>query len=393
VNAISSFGEPRKAQRSERIPAVKTYRNLYEKICDFETLHSAYLNARKNKRYRSEVLAFTANLEENLIEIQNELIHQTYAVGRYREFYVTEPKKRLVMALPFKDRVVQWALYMVINPIVTKGFIRDSYACITGRGTHRAVERLHYWLKLLGRSDEPAYYLKMDISKYFYSVDHEVLLGILARKFPDDRLLWLLRLIIESEDTPFGLTSGRDLSDAERLFDRGMPIGNLTSQLFANIYLNELDQYVKRELRARYYLRYMDDTIILSRDKSQLHAYRDLIDAFLHERLRLSLNAKTAIRPARLGILFCGYRIWPTHIKLGKRTALKMRHRLKSIQRQYAAGILDLDQVKRVLASYIGIMQHCDSLSLRRTIFGDPEIDAPGWFGLKLNTPDEAATD
>ncbi len=372
---------------------MKTYRNLYDKICDFENLHSAYLEARKCKRYRDEVLVFTANLEENLITIQNELIHQTYSVGRYREFYVYEPKKRLVMALPFKDRVVQWAIYRIINPIVSKGFITDTFACIAGRGTHQAVKKLQYWLKLLKRDDAETFYLKMDISKYFYSVDHGILLQILRRKFPDERLLWLLQTIIQCEDTPFGLPSGQDLSNGERLFDRGMPIGNLTSQLFANIYLNEIDQYIKRELQAKYYMRYMDDMIILSHDKPWLHAYKDLIDAYLHVYLRLSLNNKTAIRPARLGILFCGYRIWASHIKLGKRTALKMRRRLKGLQHQYAQGCVSFETARSVLASYHGMLRHCDSMHLRRTIFGDRDTDDPGWFYLKRNNSEETAVD
>jgi hypothetical protein len=137
----------------------------------------------------------------------------------------------------------------------------------------------------------------------------------------------------------------------------------------------------------------MDDMIILSHDKAWLHTYKDMVDAYLHVHLRLALNNKTAIRPARLGILFCGYRIWATHIKLGKRTAKKIRRRLRGMQRQYASGCLDLDKVKKVLASYHGILQHCDSLSLRRAIFGDRDTDTPGWFFLKRNTPEEAATE
>jgi retron-type reverse transcriptase len=362
---------------------VKTYRNLYEKICDFENLHAAYLEARKCKRYRDEVLSFTANLEENLFSIQNELLHQTYVVGRYREFFVHEPKKRLVMALPFRDRIVQWALYLVVNPIVTKGYISDSYACITDRGAHEAVAKVHYWMNLMSKPEEEVYYLKMDISKYFYRVDHSLLMKILQRRFPDEQLLWLFQTIIDCEETPFGLPIGCDFSDSERIYDVGMPIGNLSSQLFANLYLNEIDQYIKRELQVRYYVRYMDDMIILSHDKAWLHTYKDLIDAYLRVYLRLSLNNKTAIRPAALGLLFCGYRIWATHIKLSKASARKMKRRLRMVQHMYAKGEIELTTAMSTVTAYFGLLKHCDSYHFKQAIFGDRDKGIEGWFALR----------
>lgn len=370
---------------------MKPIKNIYNQICDFDNLYQAHLSARKGKRFRAEVLAFSANLEENLINIQNELLHGQYAVGRYREFYVFEPKKRLIMALPYKDRVVQWAVYRVVNPILSRGFISDTYACVNGRGAHSAVKRLQYWTRLVNSEPGKPYYLKLDISKYFYRVDHDVLLSILGRKFADERLMALFETIIKSEQTPFGLPLGYNPGEADRLFTKGMPIGNLTSQMFANTYLNELDQHIKRVLRVRHYIRYMDDIIILADDKRLLHGYKDDIERFLDEKLKLTLNNKTAIRPITLGIEFCGYKIWPTHIKLRKSTALKMKRRLKYIQRDYAAGKIDLDRAKRTLDSYQGIMQHCNSYNLRRSIFGQYSSEDPGWFALRKNTPDEAA--
>lgn len=346
-------------------------KNVYDEICSFENLYKAYLNARKNKRFRDEVLEFTNNLEEYLIDIQKDLMNHTYEVGEYREFYIYEPKKRLIMALPFKDRVIQWAIYQVINPIISKGYITDSYACIQGRGTHQAVKRLSYWLNQVSRKEPKWYYLKLDIAKYFYRIDHDVLIDILHKKIKDRQLMRLLENIINSEKS-FGLELGiHDPALSGRISQCGMPIGNLTSQMFANIYLNELDQYIKRELAVHYYIRYMDDMILLADDKKKLHEYKHLIDTFLQERLKLNLNNKTAIRPITLGIEFVGYKLWSTHVKLRKSTSLKMKRRLKQVKKQYANGKINLDDVQSTVNSYMGMLKHCNSYSLRTKIFDE----------------------
>lgn len=347
---------------------MKRLGNLYEQIIDYENLWKAYLNARKNKRFRGDVLEFTHNVEENLIQIQNELIHKTYKVGRYREFYVYEPKKRLIMALPFRDRVVQWAIYQVIEPLFDRQFIKDSYACRKGKGVQAAADRLQYWMRKLDRSCENPYYLKLDISKYFYRIDHDVLISILRRKIKDEDLMWLLEAVIRSEDTKFGVPLGDHDFEQERIDGVGMPIGNLTSQLFANLYLNELDQYAKHELHAHYYIRYMDDVVILHPDKRELWKMLEEIDIFLRSELRLQLNNKTAIRPIRQGIEFVGYRIWPTHRKLKKKTAKKMKRRLRYLKRAYARGEVDADDIRSTLMSYLGLMKHANCHRLRQKI-------------------------
>lgn len=346
-------------------------KNVYQEICSFENLYKAYMNARKCKRYRQEVLGFTNNLEEYLVDIRKELLNNTYTVGNYREFYIHEPKKRLIMALPFYDRVIQWAIYQVINPLFARGYIADSFACIEGRGTHQAVQRLYYWLKQIGRKEEKWYYLKLDIAKYFYRIDHQALIQILRRKIKDTDLMHLLETIINSE-TDFGLELGiNDPAASKRVSHCGMPIGNLTSQMFANIYLNELDQYIKRKLAVHYYVRYMDDMILLSNDKKQLHEYKELIDKFLQSNLKLNLNNKTAIRPISLGIEFVGYKLWPTHVKLRKSTALKMKRRMKQVKRQYEEGEIALHKVSSTVASYHGVLKHCNSYNLTNKLLGD----------------------
>jgi len=340
-------------------------RGLYEKIFDFENLHQAYLEARKGKRYRIEVMKFTNHLEENLIQIQNELIWKTYEVGRYREFFVNEPKKRLIMALPFKDRVVQWAIYRVLNPYLEKGFIQDSYACRVGKGTHKAVDRLQYWLCYMNRRHKRFYALKMDVSKYFYRVDHDVLMGILRRRIGDECLLWLLDTIVRCEHTKFGIPLGDHEFDADRIGGVGMPIGNLTSQMFANLYLNELDQHAKQTLHVKRYLRYMDDVVVLHEDKKYLWELKEQLDEFITDRLHLKLNNKTMVRTVNQGVEFVGYRVWPTHRKIRKKTAKKMNRRMRYLSKAYKRGEVSINVIKTSLQSYTGMLQHANCHNLR----------------------------
>ncbi len=345
--------------------------NIYTELYSWDNLYNAYREAARGKWFREDVAQFTANLEKNLIQIQNELMWHTYKVGRYREFYVYEPKKRLIMALQFKDRVVQWAIYRQINHLFDKQFIYDSYGCREGKGTHRAADRLQYWMRAVDRKPGEWYYLKLDISKYFYRVDHRTLVDILRRKIDDEDLLWLLETIINCEHTAFGLPLGLspDQCDkADRLTEVGMPIGNLTSQLFANIYLNELDQYAKHELRLRRYVRYMDDVIILHPDKKYLREVKNAIETFLNEELRLHLNDKTAIHKAKAGIEFVGFRIFPTHRKYKKKSLRKLTKRLQYVAKEYAAGNMELDKVNATVQSYYGAMQHFNSYGLRRKL-------------------------
>lgn len=352
-------------------PPINYLTDAYERIYDYEELYNSYLEARKNKRYRDDVLKYTDNLESNLIELQNELIWQTYKVGKYRPFFVYEPKKRLVMALNFKDRVAQWSVYRQLNPYYDRLFIGDSYACRKGKGSHAAADRLQYWLRQTDRKPEKWYYLKLDISKYFYRVDHSILLNILSRRIKDERLMGLLRTIINSEEQAFGLPAGvapDDCPEDEWLYDVGMPIGNLTSQLFANIYLNELDQHCKHDLHLHYYIRYMDDIIILHNSKSELQAIKDDIEVFLAEELHLGLNNKTAIRPTSLGIDFVGYRIYATHRKLKKQTARRIIRSVTAMSKSLAADTLSREDFDRIAASYKGIFQHCNSFGLRRKL-------------------------
>jgi retron-type reverse transcriptase len=366
--------------------------SLLERIYSWENLLDAYHEAASEKWYRDDVTAFASNLSENLISIQNDLIWRTYKVGRYRQFYVTEPKKRLVMALGFRDRVVQWAIYLQINQQLDNGMIYHSYGCRVAKGTTRAADKLQDWCTLVGRKADRWHYLKLDISKYFYRVDHEVLLGILARKYPDeDDLLWLMREIICCDHTPFGLPPGvsaDEVPPSERLFEVGMPIGNLTSQLLANVCLNELDQYIKHELRIHHYLRYMDDMVLLHPDAKTLNECRVLIEDYLNNVLHLDLNSKTTIGLVCKGITFVGCRIYPGYRKLTPQSLKKMKARMRYIAKEYEAGLIDYDAVDATMQSYFGLMSHCATHGLQKWIEnniifkrkdGDPSQEVNTW--------------
>lgn len=292
----------------------------FDKICSFENLRLAYLKARKCKRYRNEVLKFSYNLEERVLKLQEELLNQNYQHGGYREFIVCDAKKRQIKAAPFRDRVVHHAVCNIIEPIFDKGFIYDSYACRKEKGTHKAMKRLEQFLKSVSEcakgtpaspervvhardggqgvlNERKIYCLKCDISKYFASINHKVLLELIKKKITDIKVIWLIQEILNS--------------NYEREVGVGIPIGNVISQLFANIYLNELDQFVKHTLRVKHYIRYMDDFLILDHNKTRLHQTKKVIQEFLQNKLKLELHPKKAnVSPIEKGVDFLGYQIF-----------------------------------------------------------------------------------
>jgi RNA-directed DNA polymerase len=300
----------------------------FERVYDYQSLYEAYLRSRKAKRYRSEVLQFSYHLEENLIELQNELIWKTYEVGRYRPFIVHDPKTRQVVALPFRDRVVQHSLNAVLEPYFERRMIRDSYACRVGKGTHEAARRVSYFL---GKPDVH-YYLKADIKSYFQSVNHRILWSLLTERIDDEDILWLVEKILES--TP----------------GTGLPIGNLMSQLFANVYLHELDHLVKNVLGVKYYVRYMDDFLIFHPSKSALWALLEELRGFLENDLALRLNQKTRIDKASRGVEFVGYRIWRNNKLIKKQSLNRMRRKARA----WRNGKMDDDQFLASVGSWVG---------------------------------------
>ncbi|WP_440056137.1 reverse transcriptase domain-containing protein [Pseudoalteromonas sp. T1lg65] len=255
----------------------------YEKIYQFENILNAAYQCRKGKTTSASALAFFNNLEENIVQIQNELMWEMYSVLPYRHFYVFEPKRRLISAPHFKDRVIHRAICNVIKPLFDKQYIYDSYACRKGKGAHAGADRAQRFIKQVESENGKAYALKADISKYFSSIDHQILKSILGAKLKCQRTRNLLFYIIDKSP-----------SDAAGV---GIPLGNLTSQIFANIYLHELDHFAKHTLKARRYIRYMDDFTIIHHDKRALHEYREKIEGFLYKNLRLKTNSKTQVFP------------------------------------------------------------------------------------------------
>ncbi|MDR2484457.1 MAG: reverse transcriptase/maturase family protein [Treponema sp.] len=323
----------------------RTVTGLWHKVIDFENVYYACRAASRGKRYRTEVLAFNHRKEEHLITLINELVWDTYRPRPLRQFWITEPKKRLISAPDFRDRVAHHALCQVIEPILDNRFIEEAFACRIGKGTHAAMRHMAACARAARRQWGGYYALKCDVHKFFQSVDHEALKGIIRRTIRDPKVLHLIEVIIDSHD------SGEH--------GKGIPIGALTSQLFANAYLNPLDRYLKEVHRVEYYARYMDDFVVLHHDKSYLTTLLSAVTDVLGE-LELTLNPKSGLFPGRHGIDFCGYRIWPTHVKPRKSAVKRAKRRLRKMTKVYQTNPGILDHAKASLNSFLGYIMHCN---------------------------------
>lgn len=327
---------------------MKRVGNIFSKVIEYENLLLAYYKARKGKKKKKEVLRFSYNLEKNLIDLKEELDNKTYKPGKYRVFRVLFPKERVIKALPFRDRVVQHALCNYIEPIFNKRMIFHSYACREKKGTYRAVEAVYQWLFKIG----DCYVYKGDVHKFFDSIDHEVLKKLIRRVIKCEDTLWLIELIIDwnGSDIPIGL-----------------PVGNLTSQLFANVYLNELDIYVKHVLKVKPYFRYMDDFLLLDLFKDNLREWEDKIINFLKEELKLDINPKSGISHSKNGVDFVGYRIWYDHKKLRKRSISSIKRAIKG----YREGKVTKATFRSQCRSWEGHAIKADTYNLRKKILVD----------------------
>ena len=330
----------------------KKIENIYNEIVDFENIYEATRKAQRNKRYRNDVLKFNAKLEENIIEIQNELIWKTYEPGKYHEFYVYEPRQRLIMALPYKDRVVQWAIYLKTTPLIDEMFYEHSYACRKGKGSLKAIVQLKDWMK----EEESIYYGKIDISKFFHRVNHTAIMWDLKNRISDENLLWLYGKFVNDRKTAFGLprgTSAEECLKNERLFEVGMPIGSLSSQMNANMQLDNLDWYVVKELNfSGHYIRYMDDAILVGKSKKEIWEAIKNIEMFLDKTLQLELNNKTRVGRCTNGVDFLGCKIKRDQIRIKKKSKQRMEKRLKYVRKQYEKKEVTLEKLKETENSY-----------------------------------------
>lgn len=325
---------------------------LLEAMGDYGNVQKAYNKARKCKRHRKDVLIFTKDKEENLDKVREDIINLAYEPSKYHYFKVYEPKERQIMALPFYDRVVQHAINNVLEPIFDKRFISQSYACRKGKGMHAASDTLQRWLYDWDKrhKDQPLYAIKADIHHYFQSITHEILKAEIRKVIKDKKALVLIdRIIDHNGQMPDGI---------------GIPVGNLTSQLFANIYLNKLDQYIKHTLGVNEFERYMDDFIILNPDKEKLRYWLAEIERFLRDELRLELNPKTTILAAKNGIDFVGYKHRATHRKVRPDSVKRIKKTIK----KYERGKITKEQLQKSIQSWTGHAGHADSYNLQKKI-------------------------
>lgn len=346
---------------------MKRYVDLYRKIISFENILLATRKARKGKRFKYSTALFEYNLEKNIYSIINALKNKTWSPGGYTDFYIYDPKKRLISAAPYYDRVVHHALISIIEPIIEKTFIYDSYACIKGKGTHKAVLRYKQFMR------NNTHVLKCDIKKYFPNIDHAILYTKVENKIKCRDTLWLSKKIIDSKtgtDASFDYFDGDDLlTPLER--KRGLPIGNLTSQFFANLYLNDFDHYVKETLREKYYIRYCDDFVLFGNSKKRLNEIKENIAQYLTN-LRLILHdSKSRIYRVDEGVDFLGYRIFPEYSLVRKSVVKKIKRRLRLMIDGYNKNWITINRINNSVQSWHGHMQHANSYRLRQNLFSD----------------------
>jgi retron-type reverse transcriptase len=344
---------------------MKRHGNLWPKVTAFANLLQAARQAQKGKRFRDNVLAFNHNLEAELLSLRNELLSHTYQPGPYRTFEIVEPKRRMISAAPYRDRVVHHALCNVIVPRFESTFIHDSYANRLGKGSHRGLKRFTHFAR------SSPYVFQGDIQKYFPSIDHPILKTLIRRQIKCPDTLWLIDTIIDASNEQFPAIAhfpGDDiLTPLTRR--RGLPIGNLTSQFFANVYLNGLDHFVKETLKVKKYLRYVDDFALFSEDRIFLVDTRQAIEAYLAD-LRLKIHPiKSQIFATCKGANFMGFRVLPDRLRVRTENLRRSRRRLRQLQDRYANREIQLSDVVQSLQSWEAHLKHGDTWQLRQQIF------------------------
>jgi RNA-directed DNA polymerase len=344
---------------------MKRYRNLWPEIIAFENLLLAARKAQRSKRFRDNVLEFNHHLETNLIQLQHELITHTYHPGEYRTFEILDPKPRIISAAPYRDRVVHHALCNAIVAPIERTFIYDSYANRQGFGTHRALQRFTQYCR------SSRYILQCDIKKYFPSIDRTLLKTQLCRKIKCSDTLWLIDLIIDNsnpQESPQTYFPGDDLFTPYHR-PKGLPIGNLTSQFFSNVYLNGFDHFIKETLKVKRYLRYVDDFALFSDDRTFLADARIAIETYLAG-LRLEIHPiKSQLFETRYGANFVGFRVLPDRIRVRSDNLHRARWRLNQMQSRYSQGLMSIVDVQRSLTSWGAHLNHADTHRLQQKIF------------------------
>ena len=343
---------------------MKVYCNLFEQVISLENLFSAWDDFKSDKRKKPDVMRFEWELEENIFQLHRELQSGAYQHSPYSGFYVTDPKQRHIHKALVRDRILHHAVFSVINPIFEPTFIATSFSCRVGYGTHRGVEALTKMMRKVSKNNtRTCHVLKCDVRKFFHSVDHQVLLGILRKRIKDEKAMWLLESIIESYSSDVG-------------HHKGVPIGNLTSQLFANIYMNEFDRYMKHIVKAKHYLRYTDDFAIVSENRFYLEELLPKIKKFLSDNLVINLHPnKIILSTFCQGVDFLGYVSFPKYRLLRTKTRRRIFVRLRRKLKSYREGLTSKTSREQSLQSYLGVLSHANTFKLRELILNE------FWFG------------
>ena len=358
---------------------MKRYGNLWETLISWDNLLKAARKARRGKRDRAAVQRFEFDVEGNLLALQKELAGGIYRPGEFSTHWIMRPKPRLISAAPYRDRVVHHALMNMLESILEGHFHPHSYACRKDKGTHAAADRLQRLLK------QYRYFVQFDIRKYFPSIDHEILKGLFRRKVKDYRVLWLMDLVVDNSNQQEPMAeyfSGDDLF-APHLRRRGLPIGNLTSQWFANWYLTSMDHHITSRLGLGGYVRYCDDFVVCHNDRRVLAAAAGEIRQFLAGlRLRIHEN-KLSIRPTWAGTTFVGFRLWADHRLVRKANIREFRRRVRWMRRAYADGMIEWQDIKPRLDSWIAHARQANSELLLRRL-------AREWRFLRVSAANES---
>lgn len=339
-----------------KIITMKRQGYLYSKVYDFGNLYRAFLATRRGKRNNGDAINFEMVLGCNLYQLKKELESMTYRPGPYRTFIIHEPKKRVIRAPQFRDRVVHHSLCdNVLEPIFERHFIPFTFACRKNKGTHAALDCLQGQMQDVWRRNKNSYILKCDIKKYFDNIHHDIIKQKIRKLIKDPNLLFLIDLIVDS-------TEG----------NVGIPIGNLTSQWFANYYLSDMDHFIKEKLRIKHYLRYMDDFTLIHKDRFYLRECKQLLEDYLIK-IGLEFNSKTQMFPIKNGVDFLGFHTYISDTgriirKLRRDSKRRMKRKMKYFANEYQKGIIELEQIRACVHSWIGHATHGDTYNLRKRI-------------------------